>query len=348
MHGHLPFLISRLGAILRHITYFYHSATRMIEFGLYSLLLPRRNLEHRRSRGFVRSSARMGPGRASPHADPLLIHYHIFKNAGTSFEWSLKENLGTALHMYDSPGAGGILLSPDIVSYARSNPEVKAISSHQAVLPVPRIPKRNVISSILIRDPIARIRSIYAFERQQATISPGARKAKELDFKGYVEWRLSDTPVMFCNFQVYFCSRAKESVPDQIATERDLERAIENLDQIDLVGTVERYAQWLALAQSVLSPSFPSLRLVVARRNVTGEDRPNGHVHIFDHLVKELGSDLAERLLECNFLDMRLHQIADALLTRRLAEHGIEIKQHDAYAKVREGLSALRGLRDLP
>src|SRR2546421_347714 len=120
LHGHLPILISRLGAVMRHATDLYHSATRMIELGFYSI---------------------------------------------------------------------------------QTRPKIRGYT---------------VISSILIRDPVARIRSIYAFERQQATVSPGAQKAKELDFKGYVEWRLSNSPVMFCNSQVHFCSRTKESVSDQI------------------------------------------------------------------------------------------------------------------------------------
>jgi hypothetical protein len=337
LHGHLPILISRLGAVVRHASHLYNSATRTIELGFYSI-----QTRVRPERWRVRRALPGQRGRAR-RSRPLLIHYHIFKNAGSSFEWTLKEAFGKFFHSYDSPSPGGILSPPQVATYVTSNPNAKVIVSHQAVLPCPKIRGYSVISSILIRDPIARIRSIYAFERRQATASPGAQKAKELDFKGYVEWRLSNSPVMFCNFQVHFCSRTKNSVPDQITTERELERAIENLDQIDLVGTVERYAQWLILAQSVLSHSFPSLQLVVARRNVTGEDRPNGHAHILDHLIKELGSDLAERLLECNYLDMRLHQVADALLTRRLAEHGIEIKQRDAYAKAREGLSALGG-----
>src|SRR5207249_3356148 len=86
-------------------------------------------------------------------------------------------------------------------------PHVRAISSHQAAPPAPTIRGREVFTSILIRDPIARIRSIYEFERGQQISTPGALKAKELDFKGYVDWRLKTSPAMLCNFQVHFCSR---------------------------------------------------------------------------------------------------------------------------------------------
>lgn len=56
---------------------------------------------------------------------------------------------------------------------------------------------------------------------------------------------------------------------------------------------------------------------------------------ILDHLVGDLGSDLAQQLLEQNELDMRLHQVADSLLSRRLAERSVSIKLRDAYGSER-------------
>jgi hypothetical protein len=227
-----------------------------------------------------------------------------------------------------------------IASYVTRNPRVKVLVTHQAILPPPRIRGCTCIGSILIRDPLARVRSIYAFERQQEANNVGAKKAKELDFKGYVEWRLSCSALMFCNYQVYYCSRRKNSSPEDIMTEAHLDRAIENLDRIDIVATVERYAQWLALAQSIFSHAFANVSLSVAGCNVTSDLTSNGDAHILDNLIKELGGDLAERLLKCNHLDMRLHQVADALLTRRLAEYGVQVQQMEAYARAWEAAEA--------
>jgi hypothetical protein len=55
-------------------------------------------------------------------------------------------------------------------------------------------------------------------------------------------------------------------------------------------------------------------------------------------LVNELGQTLAEHLLEGNKLDMCLHQVADALLTRKLAENGGAVALIKAYAEARERL----------
>lgn len=335
MHGHLPFLLARVAPLMRHVTHLYHSATRVIELGLYSLQMPRRKPGQRYLLRRERASGRPRRHKSSSQQhSPLLIHFHIFKNAGTSFQWALQQGIGSRPHEYDPSSPDGLLSPKQLASYATRTSEARVIFTHQAALPPPRIRGRKVLSSILIRDPIARIRSIYAFERQQVHSSQGAVKAKELDFKGYVEWRLACSPAMFCNYQVYFCSRTAFNKKDEGTTETHLRTAIANLDLIDIVGTVERYIDWLGLAQSILSEFFPQLKLVVTRRNATSTSTNVSHAEILDHLLKDLGFALAERLLECNQLDMCLYQVAEALLIRRLAEHRVDIPLLKAYADV--------------
>ncbi len=317
LHGHLPFLISRLVTVARHVTHFYHNAARIIELGFYSIRSARPPEPWQRRR--------FSPNQRRGARRPLLIHYHIFKNAGTSFEWSLQQVFGTAVHKFDSPSPDGMITPEELASYVGSVPEIKVISSHQAILPAPRIPNRAVITSILIRNPIARVRSIYAFERRQTRPTLGALKAKELDFRGYVEWRLSCSPAMFCNYQVIFCSRTKDTPHDEELTEAHLENAVRNLGLIDIVGTVERYREWLVLAQSSLAGLFPNISLSYVRRNVSEQAMNTTHEAVLADLRRELGADLARRLLECNDLDMRLHQFADASLTRRLVENTTEV-----------------------
>lgn len=268
------------------------------------------------------------PGRAAP----LLIHYHIFKNAGTSFEWALKRSFGDRFRCYDSATPGGLVSSRELARLVRGEPHLGAISSHQAVPPAPRILGRKVLTSILIRDPIARIGSIYAFERGQKVETPGALKAKELDFKSYVQWRLVTSPAMFCNYQVYFCSGRKLLFGD--CSQRDLEAAIIRLDAIDIVGTVRRYGEWIALAQAVLGENSESLSLESAHRNRSDSKSSESEAEIHARLIRDLGSPLTAELLRRNELDMCLYQVADALLTRRLAERSVLIELRNAYSRV--------------
>jgi hypothetical protein len=268
---------------------------------------------------------------------PLLIHYHIFKNAGTSFEWALKEALGDGYRSFDTSSPRGSISASDLAEFATAHPKIKAISSHQAAPPAPRIPGREICSSILIRDPIARVRSIYAFEHSQQANTPGAIKAKELDFKEYVEWRLTTSPAMLCNYQVHFCIRKAER-RSRGSNREQLEEAIANLDGIDIVGTVERYNEWLALAQAILSNPFPNISLSSSRKNVSATGEEISKTAILDALIGELGESLVDRLLEGNEIDMRLHQVADALLSRRLAEKGDGVRLRDAYCEALRNL----------
>jgi hypothetical protein len=143
---------------------------------------------------------------------------------------------------------------------------------------------------------------------------------------------------MLCNYQVHFCSRTKGSRNKEVLDESHLRRAIANLDQINIVGTVERYSEWLALAQSILSKAFPNILLSATRQNVSGTGGETTEAAILDDLVNDLGRTLAEHLLEGNKLDMCLHQVADALLTRRLAEESVGIALINAYTEARERL----------
>ncbi len=335
MHHHLPSLFLHGARIGRHFGQFYHGVANIIEVGLLRLQISPRDFKRRALR---RIPSRKACSTTSRRTRPLLVHYHIFKNAGTSFEWTLKQALGRRFCTYDLTAPNQILASVDIIRYVKRRPETEALSSHQASFPAPIIRGREVVTSILIRDPIARIRSIYAFERQQEVSTPGALKAKELDFKGYVEWRLSTAPAMLCNYQVHFCSRTKGSQHKGRLDEAHLRKAIANLDRVDIVGTVERYGEWLTLAQLILCKAFPNILLSATRQNVTGTAGETTEAAILDDLVNELGQTLAEHLLEGNKLDMCLHQVADALLTRKLAENGGAVALIKAYAEARERL----------
>ncbi|MEO5753703.1 MAG: hypothetical protein ABIR38_03250 [Chthoniobacterales bacterium] len=277
---------------------------------------------------------RPAPRDSGQRSAPLLIHYHIFKNAGSSFEWALQEAFGHDYRSFDSPTPRGFISGDDLAEFALRHPSVRAIASHQAAPPSPAIPEREVVTSILIRDPIARIRSIYAFERSQQAGTPGALKAKELSFRGYVEWRLQTAPDMLCNFQVHFCTRTAEKQTGAPNRER-LEKAISNLDATSIVGTVARYDEWIALAERILASSFPGLSLPSVRRNATARTALP-EVAILEQLVSELGEDTAQFLIKNNELDMCLHQVADALLTRRLAERGVRISLLQAYTDAQQ------------
>jgi hypothetical protein len=323
---HLPQLFAHLSSLGRHALCYGHAGSRALLGAFFHLQSPRDafRVALRQSRFSLEKEIREEKNRP-----PFLIHYHIFKNAGTSFEWALEQACGPRFRQFDSPDPGGTISPREIARLAKAYPELCAISSHQAAPPPPRILGRRVITSILIRDPIARIGSIYNFERTQQVNSPGALKAKELNFRSYVEWRLETSPSVLCNYQVMVCSGRHRTD----CGKRDLEAAIIRLDAIDIVGTVARYAEWLAVAQSHLQRYFPQLSLSLVHHNRSSDERIASEAEILARLTQELGPTVTRDLLARNELDMALHQVADALLTRRLAEREIAIKLRESYSR---------------
>lgn len=248
----------------------------------------------------------------------ILIHHHIFKNAGTSFNYALKQAFGQQFMEYDLPG--GEVVSSDILKEViQANPKAVAISGHHMAMPTPQGEDFQTISSVLIRKPLSRIRSIYDFELNQKADTAGAIKAKELDFKGFVLWRLETAPIVFCDYQTHYCSRTKLMNPKYRPTEADLELAIENLKSAAIVGTVENYNTTLAIAQTCLRKSFedPAIDLKPVSLNITSK-KVTSDDEIRQKLVEDLGEDVVARLEEMNQLDDRLYQVASSVLDAQL------------------------------
>ena len=109
-------------------------------------ILPR-DFKRRASRRILSREARSTTSRRTC---PLLVHYHIFKNAGTSFEWTLKQALGRRFCTYDLTAPNQILSSANIIRYVKRRSEIEAVSSHQASFPTPKMRGREVLTSILI------------------------------------------------------------------------------------------------------------------------------------------------------------------------------------------------------
>ena len=332
VHHHLPQFVAHLASAGRHALTYCDVASRAFLGTLYRLESPRDAFRVAlRQTHFLRRREPLGKGQMAGRTIPLLIHYHIFKNAGSSFEWALQQTFGDRFRQYDSASPGGLVSSRELARLVRREPHLAAVSSHQAAPPAPRILGRKVITSILIRDPIARIGSIYAFERAQQAGTPGAIMAKELDFRSYVEWRLETCPAAICNYQVHVCAGKKDIFVD--CRQSDLEAAIIRLDAIDIVGTVRRYGEWLALAQAVLGEYDEALSFEPSHRNRSVSKPVESEAEILAGLIQGLGLTLTEELLCRNELDMRLHQVADALLTRRLAERGVKVTLRLAYSQ---------------
>lgn len=246
---------------------------------------------------------------------PILIHHHIFKNAGTSFNHALQQYFGKCFFEFDLPN-NQVVSSENIKQFVGNHPQAQAISIHHACLPVEGKENHQFFSSIFLRKPLARIQSIYQFERQQQAQTEGAIKAKILNFKDYVLWRLEATPTMFCNYQTYYCSRTRNH--HRIPTEKDLAVAIQNVQNCLIVGTVERYEESLKVAQLKLRPFYSKIHLTPSHLNITSKVTQSEAV-VRAKLVVELGEEVVWQIEHQNQLDQQLYKVADEILNFNLS-----------------------------
>lgn len=249
---------------------------------------------------------------------PVLCHFHMFKNAGTSLDGALKREFGVAFAEYDGPRANYALSAAEVSSFVEPRPALRAFSSHQVRFPLPEIVDLQWLPLILLRHPLDRAESVYRFERKQRSNSPGAVHAKQLDLPGYVRWRLDQgRHNLLCDFQTAFLS----SNPAAGVRRADLTIASERLESAALTGTVERMDESLACAERNLRTHFSDLDLSYQRRNV-GSGRKATLEERLEELRIGIGDDLYAELEVRNARDFQLVARADAVLDQRLAACG--------------------------
>lgn len=226
----------------------------------------------------------------------VILHYHLFKNAGTSLDAILQRNFPdrwvTQEFAQDDNAAA-------VADWIAANPDAVAFSSHTAQGPLPRLPDTRIVSVLFLRDPIARIRSAYLFEstqRDDTTDPLDMELASQRDFEGYVRARLAIPGDRQC--RDFHVARLSRFVP---GTEPELARAVAALSCLTVVGRVERFAASVARLALAVQDDYPDFDPRPAHENRT-ETRTEATI----------GPALADLLHRNNALDRALIAAAEA------------------------------------
>jgi len=233
----------------------------------------------------------------------IILHYHLFKNAGTSIDQILKENFKG--EWLEHEGSDFNWKPYDIADFLKQNKNIKALSSHTANLPLPEIDDATIYPIIFVRHPIDRIRSIYEFERKQIAFTEGSKMAKILDLKDFIQWRLSimdDYSIR--NFQAKrFSYLIPEIEGDQHLSEEF--KVLNAIDHLPFVGLVERFDESLSRLQSFIRKAYPEISLKPVKLNVTQKVDSTLEQRLED-LKSEIGSKLYLDLLDSNSIDLKI------------------------------------------
>jgi hypothetical protein len=245
----------------------------------------------------------------------VILHYHIFKNAGMSIGTTLDRNFGERYCRFDTSDRNGQISNADLVAFLNANPHVQALSSHHIRYPVPTVPGFFFFDLCVLRDPLDRIRSIYDYTREKPLEGdPVSELSSRLDLGAFVAQLMSRSPRWCCNVQVGFLAGWADS--GQSLGRSQMEYAKRTVLQTSFLGVVDRYEESLIAGEFFLRTVFPGLRCIASTVNATNglggtlEDRKR-------QLRDACGARLYEELERRNVLDLELVDLARAEIERR-------------------------------
>ena len=244
----------------------------------------------------------------------VLVHAHIFKNAGTTFDFSLSNHFGDSFvdHRNDAAFLQG--KNEFLLKYLSENPAVQALSSHSLHFRITSDENIRTFPVYFLRHPLARVWSVYNFERRQTDAdTEGARRAKELDLNAYVDWYMEESsPATIRNIHTIFLSG---DGPSPHAMEEKFSLACNTLENSETsIAVVERYDESMLMLENSLSEFFPGLDLSYMKKNVSPESQPLGPEESANALLDKLDNYVAKKLLESNAFDIQLYERANRKL----------------------------------
>lgn len=241
----------------------------------------------------------------------IIFHYHLFKNAGTSLDFTLKQHFSPEKEEWvtaEFPAHEGRNRAM-VRDWVMKSESALCFSSHTAFLPTPSLEGVEVFPIIFVRHPIDRIASAYAFEKKQGADTFGSVLARNTDLKGYIETRLSVPIDRQCrNFHV---QRLATNYPSENLSE--VEKAKRAIRDLPFIGLVEKFSDSLSLLTSKLQDfGFENIRLEATEQNVSQKKSDNLKGKL-DIIRDRIGSDLYSKLLEANKDDLEIYRLVSGM-----------------------------------
>ena len=248
----------------------------------------------------------------------VIVHYHVFKNAGSSVDRALEDSFGSRWAKFDLDDSGAKISPVELQAYLGSHPDLLAVSTHQAVPPIPA-DGPTILPILYFRHPITRAYSAYRFEwGRQIGIDAPRRTFEEYISVKFKHPRANAVE----NFQVlHIANRGLEARrPSQSLSDAQLlANAKAFVDGLDFFGLVERFDESMVRLNLYLRPYFPGFRGRIYRENVTSDlDIP-----LADQvrtILDELSASMRGALVARNALDLELY----AYVTDRFAHMGLK------------------------
>ena len=251
-----------------------------------------------------------------PRKRIVYVHYHIYKNAGTTIDLILETNFGAALR-FEAEDRNDSVHTGALLDVLHERPDVLYVSSHTLRPPRPLVAGYHFVDIVFLRHPIDRFRSIYDFSRaNSATSDPAAIAARRFGLGDFAAWMADETPWNFFDPQTTFMGRSGDFFHPP--TEEDLEIAKRRTLQVRFIGTVELFSESMRAANCYLRGVRPDIDLFppVDPANVT-VSRAQSLEQRIRQVREALGTSRFRRLEEALLCDFRLWEVATEEVKRR-------------------------------
>lgn len=234
----------------------------------------------------------------------IILHYHLFKNAGTSLDAAFKENFSEKSGEWvtkEFPG-NPAKNRAELKQWIIDNPQARCFSSHTAFFPVPQIEGVKIIPVVFVRHPIDRMASAYSFEKKQGGDSFGPTLARNTSVAGYIETRLSMQADRQC--RDFHANRFATMFGEQQGDEST--RAKMAVDALPFIGVVEKYSQSLECLETLLeSHGFTGIKLKPVERNVSRSVKKTLPEKL-EEIREQFSEESFNSLLEANKTDLEI------------------------------------------
>ena len=245
---------------------------------------------------------------------PVLLHYHIFKNAGSTIEYILDRAFGEKLASVHGPDPDSFLDVAAIRSYLEAHPELAAVTSHHFLYPKPTIPGVAVFDLCFFRDPMKRLWSMYKYLRRAEPVDELGHASKTMDARAFFELLINEHPQVVNSFQVNLLANGGRYTHP--LTELDLQAALRMLRPISVLGVVGLFDRSVVAAEYFLQGCFPSLRFDYVKVNADPA-ADHGRRPKNDEFRRRVGEEVYWRLERLNELDSALVAAARREVLRR-------------------------------
>ncbi|WBU63240.1 sulfotransferase family 2 domain-containing protein [Paracoccus aerodenitrificans] len=252
----------------------------------------------------------------------VIVHYHIYKNAGTSFENMLDASFGPAHERFDGPFPFFTIDQDQLDRIIRRRVTAKAFSSHQTVLPQPTSLDYHVLAVLFLRHPVLRIGSIYRFKRNEQDGTSTSLLAKNHDFAGFIEACFaarSELPHI-SNGQTRQLSAAYGRNPlvarRKDCMEYDLATARRNLAAVDLLGRTEHFEADIRRFAPVAAAYGLTLTIPEQTRHNVTQPTDQPVAERVEAELAGLSDTLRTKLLAANAMDLELYDLANRLIAQ--------------------------------